>query len=459
MKLSYLIIVLCCCATIQLQAQAQALVIDKIVTKVGGEVILYSEVEEQYAYLNTQMMTEDVDRCEILKNMIAQKLLINQAKLDSIEVTDEIVNKQLDARINRILQLMNNDMERFEAYYGRTVEEIKSKMKDDIRDQLLGENMRRQITANVEATPKETVKFFHNIPTDSIPYYNSVVELNELVFKPIISEEEEQKSIDKLKDLRKRILEGEMTFSEAASLYSEDLASARNGGSLGMMERGTLVQEYEAAAYNLEKGQISEVVKTQYGYHLIKLIKRRGNNILTKHILIIPELTEADLQRSIEKLDTIKYLIESDSISFELAVRKYGDKNVRSYFNGGGMLNPQSGDSFFEVGQLDPDIYFAIDTIDVGEIAGPIKYRQRDGSIMLKLVQLESMTPPHKASLETDYARIKELASRNKEYEVYKDWIESHIKTTFIKIYPPFNTCSDLMEWVNGNSVGFNEGF
>lgn len=447
MKLKYIFILSFLLGSTIIMGQKENLIVDKIVAKVGGEVVYLSDIEEQYAYMRSQQQT-DIDKCEILSNLIAQGLLTNQAKLDSIEVTDQQVNEQLDARLDRILQLMNNDMSQFESYYGKTVAEVREDMRTSIRNQILSDRMRSQVISDVEATPAETVAFFNKMHQDSIPYYNAEVQLNELVFDPIISEAEKNAAIDKLLEIKERVLSGELSFENAAKSYSEDPGTARRGGDLGMMKRGSLVWEFESTAYNLEKGEISEVIESEFGYHLIKLIERRGNNIHTQHILMKPKLTAEDLEHSMTKLDSIKQLILSDQLTFEQAVHNYGNKNVQSYNNGGGMLNPMSGDAFFEIGDLDPDVYFAIDTIQPGELAGPIEFRERDGTIMLHLIQLKTISQPHKASLSTDYAKIKDLATQKKQYDEFKNWIDETSKSTYLSIMSPFEECGSIRKWI-----------
>lgn len=448
MKNTFLLSLIFSLSTICLLAQESNLVIDKIVAKVGDEIILYSEIEDQYSYIKSQETDISVDKCEILSDLIAQALLTNQAKLDSVEVTDQQVDEQLEARLDRILQLMNNDVSQFENYYGKTVSEVRSDMRTSIKNQLLSEQMRNQVVSDIEATPSETKAFFNRIPKDSIPYYNAEVELNELVFKPRISEEEKNKAIDKLEEIKQRILDGEFSFEKAATLYSQDQGSARNGGDLGMMKRGNLVWEYESAAYNLDKNEISDVVESEFGYHIIRLVERRGNNIHTQHILMKPKLTDSDLKSSLEKLDSIKTLIVQDSLPFAQAVKTYGDENVQSYNNGGGMVNPQTGNSFFEIGDLEPDEYFAIDTIDAGEVAGPIEYTERDGTLMLKLIQLKTISEPHRASLSTDYAKIKQMADQEKQHDSFIEWINNKMKNTYLAVYPPYENCSTIDKWL-----------
>lgn len=433
---------------INVSLSGQDQIVNKVVAKVGGELILLSDIEEQFIYMKDQgeKVTPE-DRCYILESILAQKLLVNQAKLDSIMISEEEVTAQIDARIDRILSMMNNDISQFESYYGKTVEQVRRTMENDMRNQMLAERMRSNIVNRANVTPSQVVSYFKKIPEDSLPYYNSEVELQELVLKPKINDLERQKAIDRLIEIKRSILEDTASFEELARLYSDDPGSARTGGDLGMMKRGSLVPEFEAAAYNLRPGEMSDVVETEYGFHLIQLIERRGNNIRTRHILIKPEITENDLMRTNRKLDSIKHLIEVDTLNFEEAVRIHGFSQVQSYNNGGRMVNPKTGDNFFEVGDLEPDVYFATDTLEVGEITDPIQYRNEGGEILYRIIKLNSRTEPHKASLKTDYAKIQQMAVEQQKGELLIEWLDEKLEETYIEISPDYQYCLNLQRW------------
>jgi len=318
---------------------------------------------------------------------------------------------------------------------------------------MLAEQMRNQVMASASATPSEVISFYESMPKDSVPYYNSEVEIQELVIKPEVTPEEKQRTLEKLNDIREQILNDSASFTQMARIYSDDPGSARNGGDLGMMKRGSLVPEYEAAAYNLRPGEISEVIESEYGFHIIKLLERRGNNIHTQHILSKPELDEVDFQRSISELREIKNLLETDSTTFEMAVRLHGYDGVQSYNNGGRVINNQSGDNFFEVGDLDPDVYFALDTLDVGDLTKPLKYQSRSGEVLFKIVKLMSRTDPHKASLKSDYAKIQQMASQNKKSETLMDWMRKKRESTYIEVVEEYAQCSNLTAWISSTTA------
>ncbi|WP_282775859.1 peptidylprolyl isomerase [Phaeodactylibacter xiamenensis] len=426
---------------------AQREVIDKVVATVGGELVLLSEVEEQRALMASQQsnLPDDI-RCDIMDQIMANKLLLNQSKLDSIMVSDEEVEVQLDARIERILGFMNNDVNQFEEYYGQSINEVKAQFREDLKNQLLVERMRGNIMASVTVTPSEVKTFFNSIPKDSLPYFNSEVEIGEIVYKPKVNKEERERAVNLLEELRERIVEGGESFAELAGKYSDD-GSARAGGDLGWAKRGRYVPEFEAAAFRLEKDEISPVIESEFGFHIIQMLERRGNSIRVRHILIKPDITDADLELARNRLDSVRHLVMNDSISFSLAVKRFGNEDQQSYNNDGRMVNPATGNTFFEIGDLDPDIYFTVDTMDVGEISAPFMFRDPTGERYFRVVQLQSRSSPHKADLRKDYSKIQMAAIEAKKSEFISDWVGDKVGSTYIDIDPIFNGCPVLRKW------------
>jgi peptidyl-prolyl cis-trans isomerase SurA len=435
-------------SVLQASLFAQREVIDKVVANVGSEYILLSELEEQYALLKERQAKLPADaRCAILDQLLTQKLLVNQAKLDSVEVTDEEVEAQLNARIDQILDYMGGDIAQFEDYYGQTISEVKDEFREDLRNQLLSERQRAKVMEGISVTPSEVKKFFKNIPRDSLPYFNSEVEVAEIVYKPQLNEQERRKAIEKLEGLRKRIKEGGEDFAELAKTFSDDLGSARTGGDLGWSKRGKFVPAFEAAAYKLDEGEVSEVVESEFGFHLLQLLGRRGNSINVRHILIKPEITDADLDLAKAKMDSIRQLILDEKMTFQDAVKRFGYDKVQSYNNGGKMINPASGNTFFEIGDLEPDVYFTIDTMKVGGISKPYNFADQRGEPFFRLVQLQSRTDPHVASLEKDYSKIQMAAIEQKKASFLSNWIQQKVDATYIQIGPSYQSCEALAKW------------
>jgi len=432
-----------------LVAQSERAVIDKVVATVGAEVILLSEVQEHMAYLKQQDPNLPADHvCMAMQNLLAQKLLVNQAKIDSIPLKDEEVEHQLEARVERLRVYFNQDEKAIEEYYGQTVTQIKDQMRNDMRGQLLAERMQGEITAKATISPLEVQAFFDKIPIDSLPYFNSEVEVRELVYNPPVNPEEKAKAKTLLEDLRRRIVEGGESFADLAKKHSADPGSGTKGGDLGWQKRGTFVAEFEAAVYKLDPNQISPIIETEFGFHLIQLLERRGNLVHARHILIKPEITEKDLEMAEAKLDSIRQLISSKEMTFTIAVKQFGDKNVASYNNDGRVANPRSGNTFFEVADLDTNIFFAIDGISPGEITEPIPYRAPDGTRRFRLVQLQSRSKPHKADLKQDYNKIQAAALEQKKGDYLEKWVLAKISSTYMTIGDPFNKCPNLQEMI-----------
>lgn len=429
-------------------SDSTGVLVDKIIARVGGELILWSEIEEQVAIL--QQRKQDLGEnthCAVIQNSLVQKLLLNQARLDSVIITDDEIDTQLDARIDQILGMMNNDIDYFEDYYGMTLEEVRSQFRRDLEEKLLTERMQSQIVGNVSITPSEVKDFFSKIPKDSLPYFNSEVEYREIVVKPTPSKASQNAIIDILEGLKREILDG-ASFEELASTYSEDPGSAANGGDLGWQKRGTFVPEFEAAVFNLQPYELSPIIKSPFGYHLIQLIERRGNTVNARHILMSAEVLDEDIERSLNFLDSVRTEILLDSMTFEYAVTRYSEESETSATNGGRVVNPKSGNTFFEIDHLEPDIFFTLDTLEVNDISKPFVDRNRRGERILRFIQLLSRTDPHQANLNTDYNKIATAAKEQKKSKLLNDWMMERMSQTYIKIDDRYLKCPNLKTWL-----------
>lgn len=442
MRSFYTIILSCVCCL--LLAQDKPLILNKIVATVGSEYIMYSEVQELYSYAKAQNADYGKNvQCEIMDQLIGKALLLDQAKLDSIEISNIELEVELDRRIEYILQQMGGDEDRFFEYYNKTPLEQKEAMRQPLREDLIQQRIQGTLIRDVTITPKEVVAFFEQIPVDSLPFLNAEVELGEITMSTIISDENKMKAREKLEKIKKRIVEDGEKFEELASIFSDDPGSARMGGDLGWAKRGSYVAEFEAAAYNLEEGEISDIVETQFGYHLLQLMGRRGNTINVRHILIKPEVTDEDIERTKSVIDSIIVAVAEDSVSFDFAVRLYSDKEAQSYNNAGRMINPESGDTFWETGQLPYQIYFAIESLEVGDMTEILEFEER-GEKVFKVIQLQSKSKPHRASLETDYSKIEQFAKESKKNVYFNSWMDEKIQTTHLYIIDQYKNCPNL---------------
>ena len=429
----------------QLSAQ-KTLIVDKIIANIGSEYILYSEVQELYEYAKQQQPDYDEGlQCQIIEQLLSSKLLLNQARLDSIEVSPIEVEGEIDRRMEYILSQMNGSEEFFVEYYGKSPLEYREELRGSLQEQLTIQKIQGQLINDVQITPSEVIDFFNSIPKDSIPFLNAEVELAEIVYKPKVNDDERQKALDKVNGLLQRIRDGE-DFAEIASVFSDDPGSAKLGGDLDWQKRGTFVPEFEAEAFNLAKDEISEIVETPFGFHIIQLLDRRGNTIHTRHILINPEITEADLVKAKNDLNDIRTAITSDSLDFGIAVKIHSDENQFSFNNAGRLRNPKTGDTFFETSELPHQIYFAIESLDEGEISEPIEFTERDETIY-KLILVQSKTKPHQASITEDYNRIQMFAKESKKNDYFNTWMEEKLENTFIRINKDFRGCSNLAKY------------
>ena len=419
--------------------------VDKVIAKVGSEYILLSEIEEEFAYAKSKDpgVSDDI-KCVILDNMIAQKLVIYHAKIDSVEITDAEVETQLDYRFESVLRQMNGDEAFFEEYYGASVAEMKERYRDDQKHKILAEKMQHKLISEIEITPKEVEKFFKNVPSDSLPYFKSEMEISEIVSLPLVNDVERQKALDKIKILREKVVNGTETFADVASKNSQDPGSAARGGDLGFAKRGVYVPEFEATVFSLAKDEISDIIETEFGYHFIQLIERRGNSVRARHVLIKPEITQSDLDKTKVLLDSVRQLITIDSLSFENAVKKYSVKSVPSYANGGRVKNQNSNNTFFAADDLDPDTYFAIYDLKPGAISKPMLITMPDGKKAYRLIQLNSTSKPHKANLKEDFDKISNFAKESKKNEYFLNWLKTKRTETYIHTDPLFSYCKTV---------------
>lgn len=424
-------------------------VVDKVIAVVADEIVLRSELEASVMeYARKGEPINENTRCLIFEDLLFKKLLINQAALDSIEVSEDQINSEIGRRIQYFVQQIGSE-EKLEEFYGKSIPEIRDEFHDLIKDQMLIQQMQGSITANVDISPKEVKVFFSAIPKDSLPFVNSEVVVEHIVIDPVIGEEEKKYTKDKLEGFRKRILAGE-DFGTIAFLYSQDPGSARKNGELGFMERGSLVKEFAAIAFSIQPGQVSEVFETEYGFHIVQLIERRGQQSNVRHILLKPNVSQIDLVQAKSDLDSLKsQIMKVDSVRFELMAARYSDdKSTR--MNGGKMINPETGSTSFEIDQIskvDPSLFFVLDKMKPGEISDPVIFQKFDGSQSYRIVKLVSVTEAHRANLEEDYLKIQSAAKSEKEKEAVEEWIKGKIELNYIKIDDSFQDCEFQHSW------------
>ena len=436
-------IVTICSSTIYAQ---QVQVIDKIVAVVGNNIIMQSDIEQQYMQYRMQggiKGSASSIRCEILEDMLFRKLMLNQAELDSITVSDEQIDSEVDRYIRYYLSQFGSQ-EKLEKYYDKPMKDIKNDLRDMLKEKQLMEEVQRKIVEGVNATPSDVRDFYYNIPKDSIPMVSAQYEIAELVKKPPITLDEKLAVKERLYGLRSRILKGER-FSTMALLYSEDPGSAKKGGELGFKGRGELVPEFEAAAFALKDGEISEVVETEYGYHIIQLIERRGDYINVRHILLTVRVSPEALQTAYNELEYIADLIRKDSITFDEAVKVHSDEDDKT--NGGYLINPVTGGTLFAAEDLDQQVSVVINRLQVGEVSDPVPMKTKNDKDAYRLLMIKKKTTPHKANLKEDYALIQQWTMQKLRQDAINKWIDAKSSKAYVKISDDYKDCDFNFDW------------
>lgn len=381
-------------------------------------------------------------KCNLLNRLVMNKLMVAKAEIDSILVTDIEVDQNTTQRMNMILQNYGNSPEELERQYGKTMEQIKIELRDQIREQLLANEMSKKITSHIEITPAEVKKFFNKIPTDSLPYYDADAVIGQIVRVAKVSNQQKEETKAKLEALRTRIMEGE-NFNELAKKYSEDPSAASNGGEMGYFGRGSMVPQYEAMAFKLRKGEISHPFESEYGFHIMQLIDRRGNEYNSRHILISATPSQSDIDRATIFMDSIRRKIMKDSLRWDYAARTYSD-DPETKGHSGFFTDPDGGLGV-SLKAVDPAVYLTIDTMKVGHISKPLPYRtERPQREAVRIIYFKAKIPPHQANLKDDWHRIQSAALAEKKDKAISKWFLKARQDVFINIDPTYNYCKLL---------------
>lgn len=423
-------------------AQEERQVLDKIVAKVDDYIILKSDVEKGYRdYMSSGRYTGDNTKCMVLEDLVVNKLLVAKAEIDSVLVNELEVMVELDQRIRYFISQIGSE-EALEQFYGKTIDQFKSELRDVVHEQLVVRKMEREITADITITPREVKQFFNKIPKDSMPFFSTEVIVAQIVKEPELSRESKERMKRRINGLRDRILNGE-DFEAVAKLYSEEPGAKQSGGNIGWFKRGELAPEYEAAALKLKYGEVSKPVETQFGFHIIQLLERRGNEFNTRHILLRPKYSETDINYTKLFLDSLRTEILKGEIDFEKAAKEYSSDMMTSS-SGGQFLDPQTNANRISVDDLDPTVFFTIDTMKVGQITYPVKFQQQDGSEAYRLIYYKERIKPHQANLKQDYQKIRAAALNRKRTTALDSWFEEAIRDIFIEIDPEYDNCDIL---------------
>ena len=444
--------------SVQVFAQKQSQVVDKIVAVVGKNVILQSDVENQYMQYRLQGGAEGSYQslhCEILESLLFQKLMLNQAEMDSLTVEDDVVDAEMARRIGEYMAGFGSQ-EKMEAVLGKTLPEIKDELRPIVKDRMLQEQVMNKIIENVVVTPSEVKSFYKSMPQDSIPMVSPEYEIAQIVKRPPVSIDEKLEVKDRLYQIRKRILSGESSFSTMAILYSEDPGSARKGGELGFVGKGEFAPAFETAAFNLRDGEISEVVETEFGFHIIQLIERRDDMVNCRHILLTAKVPVEALEKAKNELDSVATLIHSGEMTFDEACKKFSDDDTKN--NGGYILNPATAGNRIGVTDLQEleqypqyaefkNLAFVISRLEEGEFSEPIPMYTRDSQDAYRIVMVKKKVEAHKANLTDDYNLIQGWALEQKKQQAREKWIREKANKAYIRIDENFADCEFNFDW------------
>jgi peptidyl-prolyl cis-trans isomerase SurA len=415
-------------------------VIDKIIAKVDNYIVLKSELERSYLQLQSSG-DYNTSKCQVLEGLVLNKLMVAKAEIDSIVVEEEFIDRQLDMRMQGVIAQAGGEPEKLEEAFGKSLEEIREDLRDQVKEQMLVEKMQGTITEEITITPSEVKKFFKNIPEDSLPYFSTEVEIGQIVKKPVVSAKERERIENFLLKLRSEALDDGVDFQVLAGRHS-DGPTAPRGGNLGDVERGQMVSEFEAAALKLKNGEISLPVETEFGFHIIQMVDRRGNIYNARHILIMPKYDDEDFEIAANFLDSIRDLIQQDSLLFDKAAKEFSDDKETS--SNGGFIRDGTGANRISVSELDPGLFFTMDTMEVGSITKPMKFTMADGKEAMRIIYFKSKLKPHQASLDLDYQKIYTAALNAKRSKQMSNWFKDARHEVFVEIDPEYSNCKIL---------------
>lgn len=431
-------------------ANAQGKVINKVVAQVGDNIILLSDLEVQKLQVSSEGSEMNFPKeCEILERLLIEELLLNQALLDSLVVTDQSVEAEMENRL-RIIESKMGSRQKLEEFYGKSTIEIKNEFKEQIKNKMLSQEMEQKLVRDLTVTPKEVSTFYTSIPKDSIPYINMKLGFQQIVNYPSITKADKRRAFDALVEIRKEIVSGK-SFETMARIHSMDPGSAAMGGKI-QASRGMMVPQFESTVFSLKVGEISEIVETVYGYHIIKLISRKGDDYVCLHILIMPEFSPEAINLSAMKMDSCYSMLKENKITWDEAVIRFSNDELTRQ-NRGVITNPITGEPTWDMedlNEVDQQIYVLTDAMEKGDISRPSLYvdiyERKQG---VRIVRLMERYQPHVANLKDDYSLIKRAAENDKKQKVITNWVDNKINNAYIRIDDDFKNCQFKSNWNN----------
>ncbi|MEN9914155.1 MAG: hypothetical protein RL528_900 [Bacteroidota bacterium] len=431
-------------------SQETGIVVDKIVAQIGNQIILMSDVESQKQQaIQSGLDPLKINACEILEQLMANELLLDQALLDSISVSDEQVDAEMENRL-RLLEEKFGSREKLETFYGETTSKIKDKFRIQIRNKILTQEMERKLVQNISITPKDVSAFFKSIPKDSIPFINMKLSFQQIVYYPKITKDDKKRAYDILSEVRTAIVDNGKSFETQARINSDDPGSASKGGKIEA-SAGMMVPQFESTVFQLKVGEISEIIESPYGYHIIKLISRKGQDYTCLHILKIPEYSPEAIDDASNRMDTCHQLLKENKITWKDAVLLFSnDESTKQ--NQGIITNPITGDQTWDMedlNQVDQQIYVLTEMMEKGDYTKPNLYidiyERKQG---FRIVRLSERYPPHIANLQDDYSLVKRATENDKKQKIIQNWIKSKIGNAYIRIDDEYKNCNFSNNWI-----------
>lgn len=420
--------------------------VDGIIGIVGNEIVLQSDLVTSSLEMSNGKGVSGMQLCAVYENLMYQKLLLNQSKLDSIEVTDAEVQSQVERRLDYFIQMFGS-VEEFEKYYNKTTIQMKSEYFDLIKDQLLVQRMQDEITKNVKVTPADVQRYFNTIPSDSLPLIGEQLQYSQIVVSPKVQDADKIRVVEFLDSIRTRLMDGRTSMTLEAAKWSEDPGSKYKGGCYPLQRKGSFVPEYEAAVDNTAEGMYSPVFESEYGYHIVKVVEKRGEFYESCHILMSPKVRPDALNLARLKLDTVRMMLAMDTIDFSRAAVKFStDEETKN--SGGKVINQQTNGLKHDVATLPAELNLVLLNLLIGEVSEPILTTGPDGSQYYVVYRLDAKIPAHRANLKEDYEIFKGVTEANSRQKEVDKWVKRKLAATYVAVDEEFKNCEFQFPWI-----------
>ena len=422
--------------------------VDGVAAVIGKYVVLDSDVDKAYIELKSQgISTEDVSRCELAGSLLENKLYAHHAVQDSIAVSDAEIEDYVDKQVSYMKEQIGSEEKMLAFYKKDDLQDFKKELFEINKDNRLSQEMQKKVVEEVEITPEEVRGFFKEIPEEDRPLFGTEIEIAQIVVEPKVPEEEVKKVLDKLNQYRTDVVENGSSFATKAVLYSKDPGSRSSGGKYTISRQDPFAKEFKDAAFSLQEGEVSEPFKTDFGYHILTVDKIRGQQVDVRHILLIPDVTEATIQEAKKRVDSIRTMLAGGKVKFADVARKYSDE-VETRQDGGQLINPTTGDTRFELSKVDPLLYEQVSKLKSGEISKIIPDQDRTGKKKFKIITVTNRYDEHIADYAKDYIKIQELALKEKQLKAIEEWQKEKIDETYIKINGEYRECDYTSNWL-----------